>query len=677
MRNARPSSVRSRGVIALVILLLLAFTATGAVQSTPVWEDAVEISSESTQTFASFRGLDCIADDDCVLAGYLGFNPSVAALAEKVDGVWGELQENVGLSAIADWDSAASTNNGPVSCTADDCFVGGNLGLLGGGSTAYVASRVGGSWSASIIPGLAALSTDQGAPAPLGDLVALSCGPGGNCLAGGSYRYGAANNLFGAWVATRTNGTWSNAIDVPGIPELNVKDNARVNRVSCADAGGCVAIGTYMADVAGAARSQAFIAQVEGGEWSDAFPVGGLAPPEGANLGSASFEGLDCATFGDCAATGRYWNGTAFQGFVVNKTAGSWGDATDIPGFAPAANVALQHVSCPAVGACVLTAENVTTNTGYFASQVEGTWQNAVPLVFSADVGTPVLNAIRGISCSAPGECLAVGIYRASDFSTFQAWQATQDGGAWAEGNSIPGMAELLTNPPTRSHGESVACVAGAGCNLGGVTFFGGAPHRAFAAARVTPPPPPTTTTAPEPTTTTTAPEPTTTTTVAPSEDALDLVVNFGVGDDIRLGGSTVTASGTGLAPFADFIITLRSDPQVIGATVTDSVGDAEVDATIPADTSPGAHSITAESLDAAGELVSSIVWFTIGDDGLVTAISADGPTPGPAADDSGSAGMSLPVTGAAVVGLAVVGIGMLVGGVVLVAGGRRREQTV
>jgi hypothetical protein len=264
-----------------------------------------------------------------------------------------------------------------------------------------------------------------------------------------------------------------------------------VTKVTCPSDGGCVVIGTYMAEVDGNSRSQAFIAEYAGGTWDDAFPVPGLVPPDGVNQGAASFEGLGCATFDDCAAGGRYWNGSAFQGFVFDKTAGTWGQVTDVPGFAPAANVAIQHIDCPAAGECAMTAQNFSTNTGYLVDQSAGVWQDAEQLLF-ADGLDGVIDAMRGISCSAPGACAALGIYRTSTSSTFQACQITQSEGVWSEADSVPGMAELLTDPPSRSHGEAVDCVADAGCNFGGVVLFGGTskvPHRRFAAARATPPP--------------------------------------------------------------------------------------------------------------------------------------------------------------------------------------------
>lgn len=483
---------RGRTSLGLTVLAGAILLSPVVARSAPVWEPAEEISG-TTGAFGEVTGLSCVTDDDCVMVGYFDFSPGIAAVAEKVDGTWGPAQQNVGLASIPDWDTAVSTSATSVSCMpSGECVVAGSLGLTSGGTTGYVATRTNGSWSAVVIPGLAALSTDKASPTPnpFGTNLRVSCDATGRCAAGGQYTYGAPNNLFGAWVAHRdTNGTWSSAIDVPGVPDLNAADNANLTRLSCPGGGNCVAIGTYRAT-----NIQAFIVELVDGVWGQAFPVDGLLPPGGLNQGAVSFEGLDCATFDDCAASGRYGaGGPLFGGFVVDKVGGTWGSAIAVPGLATANNVQLQHVSCPAVGACALTAANLTTNVAYLVNQVGGTWQTAEEMTFAPGLDA-VINAMRGISCSGPGECIAVGRYRTSDFSTFQAWQAVQSGGVWAEADVIPGMADLLTDPPSRSHGDAVDCVVGAGCNVGGTTFFGGAPYRFFAAAHIDPPTPPVTT---------------------------------------------------------------------------------------------------------------------------------------------------------------------------------------
>ena len=57
-------------------------------------------------------------------------------------------------------------------------------------------------------------------------------------------------------MVSKANGTWGQAIEIPGLAALNVRGDAAVRSVSCGAAGNCAAGGTYT-DRAG--RTQAFV----------------------------------------------------------------------------------------------------------------------------------------------------------------------------------------------------------------------------------------------------------------------------------------------------------------------------------------------------------------------------------------------------------------------------------
>jgi hypothetical protein len=71
----------------------------------------------------------------------------------------------------------------------------------------------------------------------------VSCASAGNCVAGGGYRDSASHDQ--AFVASEVNGTWHPAIEVPGTATLNTGGNASVSSVSCGSPGNCVAGGFY------------------------------------------------------------------------------------------------------------------------------------------------------------------------------------------------------------------------------------------------------------------------------------------------------------------------------------------------------------------------------------------------------------------------------------------------
>jgi hypothetical protein len=97
----------------------------------------------------------------------------------------------------------------------------------------------GGTWGTAIqVPGMASLDTSESA-----GVMSLSCASAGNCSADGFYTDGSGQQAF---VANEVNGTWGNAVEVPGTETLNADANASVQSLSCASAGNCSAGGFYI-----------------------------------------------------------------------------------------------------------------------------------------------------------------------------------------------------------------------------------------------------------------------------------------------------------------------------------------------------------------------------------------------------------------------------------------------
>ena len=180
-------------------------------------------------------------------------------------------------------------------------------------------------------------------------MFSISCAAAGDCAAGGYYKDGSGH--YQAFVVTETNGTWGNAIEVPGTATLNTGGSAQVESVSCGAAGDCAA-GGYYTD--GSGHDQAFVVSETNGTWGDAVEVPGTATLNSG--GSALVFSLSCAAAGDCAAGGYYTDGSAHdQAFVVSETNGSWGNAVEVPGTATLNSggaAVVFSVSCAAAGDC-------------------------------------------------------------------------------------------------------------------------------------------------------------------------------------------------------------------------------------------------------------------------------------------------------------------------------------
>src|SRR3954468_11917450 len=115
----------------------------------------------------------------------------------------------------------------------------GLLGVLGAVSGSSAAIQAAPSWGGAVkVPGTATLNSGGNAW-----VSSVSCGAVGECAAGGKYRDGSGHDQ--AFVVRETNGSWGNALEVPGTATLNSGGSARVDSVSCAAVGECAAGGRY------------------------------------------------------------------------------------------------------------------------------------------------------------------------------------------------------------------------------------------------------------------------------------------------------------------------------------------------------------------------------------------------------------------------------------------------
>ena len=128
----------------------------------------------------------------------------------------------------------------------------------------------------------------------------VSCGSANYCAAGGSYAP-RIESPYQAFVVREKNGSWGNAIEVPGLAALNVGGSADVESVSCGQARYCAAGGTYRD---GSGHQQAFVVSDKNGAWSTAIEVPGSAALN--TGGSAQITSVSCASARYCVAAGNY-----------------------------------------------------------------------------------------------------------------------------------------------------------------------------------------------------------------------------------------------------------------------------------------------------------------------------------------------------------------------------------
>ncbi len=333
----------------------------------------------------------------------------------------------------------------------------------------------------------------------------VSCSPGGDCAAGGSYIDGSVGHAF---VLTERNGQWGTAIAVPGLAALSAQ-SASISSVSCA-AGGCAAGGLYLGLTG---RIHAFVTNEKNGRWSRLVTVfsASKASPPGKQVSV-----LSCSGPGNCTAGGERpafivsevngrWgrarqlgakgtndrpevsctsarNCSASWGtFVVSERGGKWGKPKAVPGLpALGTGASISSLSCTAAGNCAV-GGTYTSRRGievFVASERNGCWGKAIEIPGFTALNKANGGVLASISCISAGNCVAGGSYsQPADFAggVYEPFVASERNGRWGKAIEVPGI------PPAGStlcEPDSARCVAGqvfaASCGSRGTCAVGG-----------------------------------------------------------------------------------------------------------------------------------------------------------------------------------------------------------
>jgi hypothetical protein len=206
-----------------------------------------------------------------------------------------------------------------------------------------------GSWTASTAALPTGADTNPGV-----SLASVSCASNGNCTAVGAYS--ASSNAEGL-LLTETSGTWGTGVEA-GLPSDHATlSGVMLNSVSCASAGNCSAVGTYFDNTANP-NGQIVLLDESSGSWGTGVEATLPSQPS-SGPGFASAKSVSCASAGNCSAVGTYLDGSGIQqGLLLTESSGNWqqgaeaglpGDAnTGIAGPSPA----LYSVSCASAGNC-------------------------------------------------------------------------------------------------------------------------------------------------------------------------------------------------------------------------------------------------------------------------------------------------------------------------------------
>ena len=352
--------------------------------------------------------------------------------------------------------------------TAGNCVASGSYQTKSGAIRAIVDSEVNGTWGSA-----RALAAPADASATSSVTVdGASCGAPGSCVLVGSYQDTSGN------VQALTVNTTSSASSTP--LKITLPSNAPAHEpdaflrsVSCANAGNCSAVGTYLDATPGYARTLAMAANEVNGTWQHATE---LTLPSDASADSfASLNQVSCARAGDCVAVGSYSDRDGVtRALVVIEVNNVWHGAQSLalPGNASAyADAALTGVACSSGGACTATGtynNNAGQVEGLAANFVNATWQRGVELTMPANaLADPQVffYGFSDVACSSPGNCATGGQYRDRQ-NRYQGFVDSEVNGVWRRAIEVvlPGGA-----PQSGKNGGVVAlsCPANGWCRAG------------------------------------------------------------------------------------------------------------------------------------------------------------------------------------------------------------------
>ncbi len=252
-----------------------------------VWGNAIEvpgIEALNTGGYAEVRSISCAAAGNCTAVGSYSDGPQSAQafVVDETNGVWDTAIEAPGSAAL---NSAGNGGLQAVACAGPgNCAAGGWYEDQPGSSQVFVVDETNGVWGDAIeVPGSATLNHGYA------NVMSISCATFGNCSAGGFYRDGSGQHW--PFVVDETNGSWGDAIRVPGASvSYNVGGEFSVFSVSCPTAGNCVAAG----------GAPSFVVSETNGAWNDAVQLTG---PNGAVEGG-EVSSVSCGAVGSCTAGG-------------------------------------------------------------------------------------------------------------------------------------------------------------------------------------------------------------------------------------------------------------------------------------------------------------------------------------------------------------------------------------
>lgn len=330
--------------------------------------------------------------------------------------------------------------------------------VLTAGALAAAGSAAAASTAASRWQSRAVTAPPGAAENPEAQLDGIACTSATDCVASGYYQNKAGISL--PMIATESDGRWARAITLEFPAGAGPKAVGKAGDVACWALGSCVALGEYQNSPTSA--SVLFIATESKGSWGRTRVV--VQPANASPSPDATFGDVACPGRGSCIAVGSYEDGTGLpQSFTVSESNGRWQPAQEIRLPSRALGSQLGGVSCAAPGSCVAVGAYLPAtgpDRGLEVTESDGTWRRGTTAVPPAGIAPKLGNFLTGVSCWA-ASCMAVGIYSAAN-GQLHPMAVSYARGRWHRAVALRAVPRGI-GPHGITQLGSVACTA-AGC---------------------------------------------------------------------------------------------------------------------------------------------------------------------------------------------------------------------
>ncbi len=431
-----------------IVSVAVATLVSGVVSIVPAgagayWTDAITVPGlTSLVSSAVYKGtISCPSLGDCVAGGaYVDASGAQQAfVVSEVNGVWSGAQE-----VAASLNAAGLASIYAVSCASvGECTAAGGFTDATGRAHAFAVPEVNGEWGDAV-------AIADGTALAQGDVITIQklvCSSDGNCNAVGAYA-NAANQTEQPMAFKEVNGVWGTPFELPGLASLNPSGLGIISTLSCWSASSCV-VGGAVIDLSNF-QIAGFLDEESNGVWGTVFMPSGIEAPAQGNI--STIDAVSCFAPGDCSAGGTYTQGNVVgEAYVVNESNGVWGTVQNLPGV-DALNqdhdANLTGLSCTAAGECSAIgsySDGAQLQQAFVDTESDGNWNDATAIPGMNPLNGDIGSRLVSISCSSPGNCAAGGDYVDDGFaiSPSQAYLVDQVNGVWANVTEVPGTASL------------------------------------------------------------------------------------------------------------------------------------------------------------------------------------------------------------------------------------------